>query len=358
MVIFSAYKTVQTLGRNAKGGRVTYLAQKGDRQVVVKQFQFATGASWAELKEIEREVSILKSLDHPGIPKYIESFEADNGFCLVQEYIAAPSLSEGKPRSLEQVKAIAIQVLDILVYLQGLHPSVLHRDIKPENILCNEQGQVWLVDFGLSRLGNANVAASSMVVGTIGFIPPELFAGRELSKASDLYSLGATLLALINGVPSYQMNSLINDDFAFFDEAFCDTDEAFQVWLQQMVAVRASDRFKDARCAREGFPSQLVRDKAARMELLDSIKGGGHFHLDSPGFIIGRRLAGIAAVILFFKGALTLFVQYQTLNPAAYLFIAFLVGITDSFLIMLGMSAPLLFTFAMLPTSKSASDRL
>jgi serine/threonine protein kinase len=251
--VINSYQILSTLGRNVNGGRLTSLAERDGRKFVIKQFQFATGASWVELKGIEREISILKNLDHPGIPKYIESFETDSGFCLVQEYISAPSLSGAKPRSPEQVKVIALQVLDILVYLQSLHPPVLHRDIKPENILCNDEGQVWLVDFGLSRLGDANVAVSSMVVGTMGFIPPELFAGREPSKASDLYSLGATLLALINGVPSHRMNSLMGDDFAFSDEAFKSLESAFNGWIRQMVVVKVGDRFPDAQNARNAL---------------------------------------------------------------------------------------------------------
>jgi serine/threonine protein kinase len=247
------YEILSTLGRNSSGGRITYLAQKGDRKVVIKQFQFATsGSDWSGWKALEREVDILKGLQHPKIPQYIESLELDSGFCLVQEYIPAESLGVQRPRSLEQIKGIGRQVLEILVYLQELHPVVLHRDIKPENILCNDQGEVFLVDFGFSRLGAEDVGASSMMVGTIGFIPPELFGGREPSKASDLYSLGATLICLITGTPTYKMSDLI-DDFAFSERAFEGLDHQYANWLKKMVSVRVSDRFADAAAALDGL---------------------------------------------------------------------------------------------------------
>jgi serine/threonine protein kinase len=249
----AGYQILRTLGRNNSGGRVTYLAEKDERQVVIKQFQFAKGSGWGELKELEREISILKSLQHPQIPRYIDSFESEQGFCLVQEYIPAPSLTEVRSRSLEQIQDIGRQLLDILVYLQALHPPVLHRDIKPENVLCNEQGEVFLVDFGFSRLGSAEVAASSMMVGTTGFIPPELFSGREPTKASDLYSLGATLLSLITGTPSTQMDRLLGEDFKFSAAAYDEVDQQYSSWLRKMTAVRVRDRFTDAAAALEGL---------------------------------------------------------------------------------------------------------
>jgi serine/threonine protein kinase len=247
------YEIIDTLGRNASGGRITYLAQKGDRKVVLKQFQFATsGSDWSGWKALEREVDILKGLHHPKIPQYIESLELDSGFCLVKEYIPAESLRVKKPRSLEQIQDIGRQILEILVYLQDLHPVILHRDIKPENVLCNDQGEVFLVDFGFSRLGAEDIGASSMMVGTIGFIPPELFGGREPSKASDLYSLGATLLCLLTGTQTHKMSDLI-DDFAFSERAFEGLEHQYANWLKRMVAVRVSDRFADAAAALEGL---------------------------------------------------------------------------------------------------------
>lgn len=260
----AGYQILITLGRNTSGGRVTYLAEKDERQVVIKQFQFAKGSDWGELKELEREISILQSMQHPHIPRYIESFESEQGFCLVQEYISAPSLAEVRSRSLEQIQDIGRQLLEILVYLQGLHPAVLHRDIKPENILRNDQGRVFLVDFGFSRLGSAEVAASSIMVGTTGFIPPELFAGREPTKASDLYSLGATLLSLITGTPSTQMDRLLGEDFRFSDAVYDEVDRPYANWLKKMTAVRMSDRFVDAQTALDALEALIKAEKYSR----------------------------------------------------------------------------------------------
>lgn len=247
------YITLKILGQNRNSGRITYLVQNEHDRYVLKKFQFAKGADWQGFKELDREISILKSLDHPNIPKYVESFETDDGFCLVQEYIAAPSLGEIRSRSLDEIKAITTQTLEILVYLQSLHPPVLHRDIKPDNLLWDGE-TAYLVDFGLSRLGGQNVAYSSIVVGTTGFMPPELTIGRDPTKASDLYSLGATILSLCTGTPSHKMADLMGEDFSFDGRHFQEIgDGTFSAWLKKMCAVRVGDRFADAVGALDGL---------------------------------------------------------------------------------------------------------
>ena len=83
------YQAIRELGRNAAGGRVVYLCQtlaEPAVQVVIKQFQFAKGSGWAQFKEIEREMQVLKDLEHQGIPRYIGSIQTDDGYSIVQEF--------------------------------------------------------------------------------------------------------------------------------------------------------------------------------------------------------------------------------------------------------------------------------
>ena len=101
----------------------------------------------------EQEIQILRELDHPSIPRYLDSFPTASGFCMVQEYKNAPSLATSNRWKPEQIKQIAISVLEILKYLQNRVPPVIHRDLKPENILVNDRMNVSLVDFGFARIG-------------------------------------------------------------------------------------------------------------------------------------------------------------------------------------------------------------
>ncbi|MBV8884090.1 MAG: protein kinase family protein, partial [Chroococcidiopsidaceae cyanobacterium CP_BM_RX_35] len=149
------YQIVKELGHNRAGGRVTYLAHRTDGQppVVLKQFQFACSASnWSEYEAIQQEIQLLQHLDHHSIPHYIDSFETASGFCLVQEYKPADSLVAQHHWSAEEVKRIAVALLEALVYLQSVCPPIIHRDIKPEHILVERQGlKVYLVDFGFAH---------------------------------------------------------------------------------------------------------------------------------------------------------------------------------------------------------------
>jgi serine/threonine protein kinase len=199
------YRLERELSHNRVGGRVTYLATdlKTDQNVVIKQFQFAKiGANWSDYDSYDREIITLKGLEHSGIPKYLDSFQNEDGFCMVQEYKNATSLATPKSFEPAEIRQIAIALLDILVYLQGRMPPVIHRDIKPENILVDPDLNVYLVDFGFARLGHGEVGVSSVVKGTLGFMPPEQIFNRELTEASDLYGLGITLICLLTGTRS------------------------------------------------------------------------------------------------------------------------------------------------------------
>ena len=243
------YQIEKELGHNSLGGRVTYLAKNTNTQklVVIKQFQFAQlGASWAEYEAYEQEIKVLQNLDFPGIPRYLDSFQTDSGFCMVQEYKNAES-AVARTFSPPDIKQIAIATLEILVYLQSQKLPIIHRDIKPENLLIDEDLNVYLVDFGFARLGGGNIAASSVVKGTMGFMPPEQMFNRQLTEASDLYGLGATLICLLTGTKSGEIGNLIDDNYSIhFRHLVPPLQRGWMNWLETMVAPRIQDRYKSA----------------------------------------------------------------------------------------------------------------
>ena len=245
------YQVIRELGHNRAGGRVTYLANEINTStpVVIKHFQFAqSAASWSEYEAYEQEIQVLKRLDHPSIPRYLDSFPTTAGFCMVQEYKNAPSLLVSRYFSPQDVKQIAISILNILKYLQTQQiPPVIHRDIKPDNILVDDQLNVTLVDFGFARLGGGEVAISSVVKGTLGFMPPEQLFNRQLTKASDLYGLGATLICLLTGTTSTEIGSLIDDSGQInFKQKIPKLSSDWVDWLQKMVEPNFKKRYSDA----------------------------------------------------------------------------------------------------------------
>ena len=206
-VLDERYDIQQQLGRNA--GRRTLLARDIHSQelVVIKLLSFGSDFEWDALKLFEREAETLKALSHPAIPRYLNFFETNTlnskGFALVQTYVEGISLAEqlktGRTFNEQEVRQIALALLEILIYLHGRQPLLIHRDIKPSNILLSNSsghsvGQVYLVDFGSVQTLAAREGGTMTVVGTYGYMPPEQFGGRTV-PSSDLYSLGATLIA-------------------------------------------------------------------------------------------------------------------------------------------------------------------
>ncbi len=173
---------------------------------------------------------------------------------MVQEYKDAQSLAVPRQWTPQEVKQIAISVLEILVYLQNRIPAVIHRDIKPENILIDEQMNVYLVDFGFARIGSAEGAMSSVATGTFGFMAPEQIYNRELSNATDLYGLGATLICLLTGTKSTAVETLMDDLGRFnFKRKLSKLNQGFVNWLEKMVQPKQKDRYASAAMAKEAL---------------------------------------------------------------------------------------------------------
>jgi serine/threonine protein kinase len=203
-ILIGRFKVQKQLGKNP--GRKTLLALDNQTQelVVVKVLTFSEDFEWQSLKLFEREAEVLKSLENPAIPKYLDYFETERGFALVQSYIPAKSLEEhikdNRNFTEAEVKQIAISLLEILIYLHDRLPPIIHRDIKPSNILLADSGvdnvgKVYLIDFGSVQTA-VNVPQGTMtIVGTYGYMPMEQFGGQT-APGSDLYSLGATLIYL------------------------------------------------------------------------------------------------------------------------------------------------------------------
>lgn len=285
---FSEYdfQVERSLGHNRQGGRVTYLATQTETRlpVVIKQFQFAqVGANWSDYQAHEREIALLQRLHSPNIPRYLGSFETANGFCLVQEYKNAPSLAQPQLLSPQEVWQIAAQVLEVLIYLQQQTPPVIHRDIKPENLLI-ERGRLspqalgqlssWqrnfflkihLVDFGLAHVDAGDVAASSVVKGTLGFMPPEQLLNRKLTPASDLYSLGATLICLLTQTKSSDIGDLIDENYRFhFKPRLPHLHPSFLNWLDKMAAPNLKNRYSNAAVALKALQAVKTVEKPAQ----------------------------------------------------------------------------------------------
>lgn len=149
-ILGERYQVLRQLGK--KAGRQTLLARDQETQqlVVVKLLTFGNEFSWEDLRLFERETETLKTLKHPAIPCYLDSFEWDTpdskGFALVQNYIQAQSLEEylsaGRVFSENEVKQLANALLEILTYLHSQsHPLFI--EISSPVIFCLSERSIY-----------------------------------------------------------------------------------------------------------------------------------------------------------------------------------------------------------------------
>ncbi|MEH1768304.1 MAG: serine/threonine-protein kinase [Nostoc sp.] len=288
-ILGERYEVQQLLGK--KAGRRTLLARDLQTQelVVIKLLSFSSDFEWDSLKLFEREAETLKNLAHPSIPGYLNYFEVNlptiKGFALVQTYIPAQTLEQclqtGRTFTEIEVKEIAKALLEILIYLHELHPPVIHRDIKPSNILLSDRsgnsvGQLYLVDFGSVQTVLATETGTRTVVGTYGYMPQEQFGGRTVA-ASDLYSLGATLIYLVTGT---HPADLPQKDFRIQFEQVANLSPSFSNWLKWMVEPSLERRLSSASAGLAALehPQLLQQPRPAEINLSDWIRGHWHWN--------------------------------------------------------------------------------
>lgn len=217
-VVSGKYTIKNVLGRGSNG--ITFeaaLSGKSSSSIVaLKALSFKAMNNWKALDLFQREARTLRSLSHPAIPDYIDSFEVDQEgdriFVLVQRKAPGVSLQHlldsGYRFTTEQVKTVFRKLLEVLQYLASLNPPVLHRDVKPSNVILDlgkfKEPQVSLVDFGGVNTGTAGGTFSgslgSTMVGTFGYMAPEQFSGAA-DVRSDLYAAAATVLYMLTGRP-------------------------------------------------------------------------------------------------------------------------------------------------------------
>ncbi|WP_336622323.1 protein kinase [Chlorogloeopsis sp. ULAP01] len=249
--------------------------------VVIKLLTFNHDFEWSDLKLFEREAETLKSLSHPSIPRYLDYFEVNSpqlkGFALVQTYLPVKTLEEyvkaGCSFTETELKDIAKALLEILIYLHNQKPPVIHRDIKPSNILLgdrsgNHVGKVYLVDFGSVQNIAATEGGTITIVGTYGYMPPEQFVGRGV-PASDIYSLGATLIYLATGT---HPADLPQKDLRLEFELLVNFNSGFTNWLKWATEPSLEKRLASSHKALQVLKEEQPTDASnfVTAQLIDS----------------------------------------------------------------------------------------
>lgn len=200
------YMLGDEIGKGAYGRVYKGLDLENGDFVAIKQVSLENIAQ-EDLNIIMQEIDLLKNLNHKNIVKYLGSLKTKTHLHIILEYVENGSLANIiKPNKFgpfpESLVAVYIaQVLEGLVYLH--EQGVIHRDIKGANILTTKEGLVKLADFGVAtKLTEADVNTHS-VVGTPYWMAPEVIEMSGVCAASDIWSVGCTVIELLTCVPPY-----------------------------------------------------------------------------------------------------------------------------------------------------------
>ena len=183
------------------------------RTVAVKELMlrsaisgFGGGLADEGTQRAMREARIAARLHHPNVIGVYDIVDHESRPFLVMEFLESRSLAQlmatGVLLPPEEVARIGAQLASAL---KSAHDAgIVHRDVKPGNVLLAEDGEVKLTDFGISRaVGDTTVTASGVLLGTLGYIAPEVAQGQPSDSRSDVYALGATLYAAVEGQPPF-----------------------------------------------------------------------------------------------------------------------------------------------------------
>ncbi|KAI5861172.1 cell division control protein [Durotheca rogersii] len=214
------YRLGECLGKGAFGAVYKAIHWGTGEAVAVKQIKLVNLPK-SELRMIEAEIDLLKNLNHDNIVKYIGFVKSVDCLNIILEYCENGSLhSICKAYGKFPENLVGVYMTQVLQGLQYLHDQgVIHRDIKGANILTTKDGKVKLADFGVSTSTLAGPDKEAQVVGTPYWMAPEIIELSGATPASDIWSLGCTVIELLSGKPPYHhlqampaLFAIVNDD--------------------------------------------------------------------------------------------------------------------------------------------------
>ncbi|MFD3478464.1 protein kinase [Streptomyces sp. NPDC058695] len=213
------YRVRGQLGRGGMGVVWRAVDEVLGREVALKELRTYLDAAGSELADLgvrmQREARAAARVRHPGVVAVHDVTEVDGRPLIVMELVDGPSLDDvlrdQGPLDPREAAAIGAKVMDAL---EAAHRAgVLHRDVKPGNILLDRSGRVVLTDFGIATMddpgdGSAtHLTRSGELVGSLDYLAPERAQGQDPGPASDVWALGATLYAAVEGASPFRRTS-------------------------------------------------------------------------------------------------------------------------------------------------------
>jgi eukaryotic-like serine/threonine-protein kinase len=209
-VIAGRYRLRSVLGSGSMGTVWSAYDEFLHRQVAVKEMKVPPGIPASQADELRertlREARAIAVLSHPNVIILHDVARENDQPFVVMELLPSRSLAhilrDHGPLTVEQAAAVGIAVASAL---EAAHAAgITHRDVKPGNVLVASDGRIKLTDFGIARnVSEATMTRTGIMLGSPAYIAPEVASGGAVTPAADLWGLGATLFAAVEGAPPY-----------------------------------------------------------------------------------------------------------------------------------------------------------
>ncbi|MGK3205356.1 serine/threonine-protein kinase [Amycolatopsis sp. MEPSY49] len=209
-MVAGRYRLRSVLGSGSMGTVWSAYDEFLHRQVAVKEMKVPPGIPASQADELRertlREARAIAVLSHPNVIILHDVARENDQPFVVMELLPSRSLAhilrDHGPLTVEQAAAVGIAVASAL---EAAHAAgITHRDVKPGNVLVASDGRIKLTDFGIARnVSEATMTRTGIMLGSPAYIAPEVASGGAVVPAADLWGLGATLFAAVEGAPPY-----------------------------------------------------------------------------------------------------------------------------------------------------------
>lgn len=276
MTLQGRYKILSLIGKGGMGFVYKVFGLRLNKELAMKEMydHFVDPTDREKIiKQFQNEAETMAKLNHPGIPRILDTFEENSRNYLVMEFVEGNTLEQvvmENPQYLmeEQVMKWTEQILDIMDYLHNRPDPVIIRDLKPANIMLEATGKIKIIDFGIAKIFDPKDGTVTAIKGSgsAGFAPPEQYGSGGTDHRSDIYALGVTLYYLLSKIiiadsvdrilqggevlPPSHYNPLVTP--------------ATDSLIFRMIELKPDDRFQNVAEIREFMNSKDLRHNVAQ----------------------------------------------------------------------------------------------
>jgi serine/threonine-protein kinase len=288
---FGKYKVSGVLGRGAMGAVYKAFDPDIKRPVAIKTIRWDLlqegGPAGSVGARFRNEAQAAGRLAHPGIVAVYEYGQSNDYAFIAMEYVEGCDLREYFARKTAfkeaDIVSIMVQLLDALGHAH--ERSVWHRDIKPSNLIIMNDGRLKIADFGIARIEAADITQTFPMMGTHGYIAPEVYGGRGVDHRADVFAAGAVMYQLVAGKPPFDgpaekvMFKVCNES----PVSLTDSDPSarwahYDPVVMKALAKAPSERFETAASFRDAILAAYAQPVDATVSEATVIRSSGPGH--------------------------------------------------------------------------------